>query len=117
MLFFDPKGLNTNYGYNGFGELTSLQSPDTGTTTYEYDTVGNRTKQTDARNKVTNTAYDALNRPTAVSYQNQVAESPSPLKSSYCSTCGDSRPRPHLQHRQNLHRVFAMFAAHVRLRA
>lgn len=35
----------------------------------------------------------------------------------FCSLCGDSRPRPHLQHRQNRHRVFAMRAAHVRLRA
>ncbi|TXI47602.1 MAG: RHS repeat protein, partial [Lysobacter sp.] len=69
----DPKGLNTNYAYNGFGELTTLQSPDTGTTTYEYDSAGNRTKQTDARNKITNYAYDALNRPTAVSYPEDAA--------------------------------------------
>ncbi|TXI48173.1 MAG: RHS repeat protein [Lysobacter sp.] len=69
----DPKGLNTNYTYNGFSELKTLQSPDTGSTAYEYDAAGNRTKQTDARGKVTNYGYDALNRLTTVTYPTAAA--------------------------------------------
>ncbi len=69
----DPKLLNTNYVYNGFSELTSLQSPDTGTTAYLYDIAGNRTRQTDARGKVTNYGYDALNRLTTVTYPTAAA--------------------------------------------
>jgi YD repeat-containing protein len=29
----DPLGLTTTYNYNGIGDLTSIVSPDTGTTT------------------------------------------------------------------------------------
>jgi RHS repeat-associated protein len=64
----DPKLLNTTYGYNGLSDLTSLQSPDTGTTVYTYDNAGNRKSQTDARGKLTNFAYDALNRLTGITY-------------------------------------------------
>ncbi|MCF7222494.1 RHS repeat-associated core domain-containing protein [Marilutibacter chinensis] len=64
----DPKGLDTVYSYNGFGDLTQLDSPDTGITTYTYDAAGNRTGQTDARGETTTYGYDALNRLTSVSY-------------------------------------------------
>ena len=30
-----------SHPYNGLGDLTKLQSPDTGTTTYTYDSAGN----------------------------------------------------------------------------
>jgi RHS repeat-associated protein len=69
----DPKGLNTNYTYNGFSELKTLTSPDTGTTIYSYDSAGNLASQTNANGKVTNYAYDALNRPTAVTYPQDTA--------------------------------------------
>ncbi|AWV05743.1 RHS repeat-associated core domain-containing protein [Marilutibacter maris] len=64
----DPKGLDTVYSYNGLGDLTQLDSPDTGVTTYQYDAAGNRSSQTDARGETTGYGYDALNRLTSVSY-------------------------------------------------
>ncbi|TXI48654.1 MAG: RHS repeat protein [Lysobacter sp.] len=64
----DPKGLQTLYGYNGFGETITLQSPDTGTTTSAYDSAGNRVSRTDARGKLATMVYDALNRSIAVIY-------------------------------------------------
>lgn len=62
----DPNGLQTNYAYNGFGDLLQLASPDTGITTYAYDSAGNRASQTDARAKAQAYTYDALNRLTKV---------------------------------------------------
>src|SRR5690606_18499624 len=64
----DPKGLETGYTYNAFGDLLQLDSPDTGTTTYTYDSAGNRTGQVDARGQASSYAYDALNRLTGISY-------------------------------------------------
>lgn len=64
----DPKGLNTNYAYNAFGDLLKLKSPDTGTTIYTYDSAGNRVSQTDARGVTTIYGYDALNRLTSIIY-------------------------------------------------
>lgn len=64
----DPKGLDTTYQYNGFGDLTQLASPDTGTTVYTYDSAGNRKTQTDARGIVSTYSYDALNRLTGIAY-------------------------------------------------
>jgi len=61
----DPKGLTTNYSYNGFDDLTQLSSPDTGTASYGYDAAGNRTSQLDARGKKTGYGYDALSRLTS----------------------------------------------------
>ena len=62
----DPKGLTTSYGYNGLGDLVTLASPDTGTTTYTYDAAGNRASQTDARGVQIGYNYDALNRLTKI---------------------------------------------------
>lgn len=45
----DPKGLHTTYTYNGFGDQTTLVSPDTGTTVFTVDAAGNRKTRTDAR--------------------------------------------------------------------
>jgi RHS repeat-associated protein len=61
----DAKNLTTTYGYNGFGELTSLNSPDTGATNYTVDGAGNTQTKTDARSIATTYTYDALNRLTA----------------------------------------------------
>ncbi|MDT0906788.1 hypothetical protein RNS28_12860, partial [Staphylococcus pseudintermedius] len=38
----DPKNLNTDYGYNGFGDQVRLSSPDTGVSTFTYDSAGAR---------------------------------------------------------------------------
>ena len=62
----DPNGLHTDYNYNGLGDLLQLQSPDTGSTQYGYDSAGNRSSQTDARGKTQTYSYDALNRLTQI---------------------------------------------------
>lgn len=64
----DPDGLNTIYGYDGLGNSTSLQSPDTGTTSRSFDAAGNLTQSIDARGVVVQYAYDALDRRTKVIY-------------------------------------------------
>lgn len=69
----DPNALDTVYKYNGFGDLTRLESHDTGITTYEYDGAGNRTQQFNANSKTTNYLYDALNRITAIQYPQETS--------------------------------------------
>ncbi|WP_408952868.1 RHS repeat-associated core domain-containing protein [Lysobacter sp. Hz 25] len=64
----DPKGLKTAYGYNGFGDKVRLSSPDTGVSTFLYDSAGNLKGDTDARGVERTYSYDALNRLVAVSY-------------------------------------------------
>lgn len=64
----DPKGLHTTYAYNGFGDQTTLVSPDTGTTVFTLDAAGNRTTRTDARGVTATYHYDALNRLTGIAY-------------------------------------------------
>ena len=64
----DPKGLDTIYTYNGFDDLVQLESPDTGIATSDYDTAGNRTSATDARQVTVATQYDVLNRPISLDY-------------------------------------------------
>lgn len=64
----DPKGLKTEYFYNGFSDQIELRSPDTGTTTYEFDSAGNRSAQVDARSVRTEYDYDLLNRLTTIRY-------------------------------------------------
>ncbi|SFF06000.1 RHS repeat-associated core domain-containing protein [Dyella marensis] len=65
----DPDGLNTTYDYDGLGNATAVHSPDTGTSSFVYDAAGNRIQATDARNVVSHSTYDALNRLTATTYQ------------------------------------------------
>ena len=64
----DPSGLNTDYAYNGFGDLLSLNSPDTGVTNATYDTAGNLKTRTDARGVTATYSYDVLNRVVGVAY-------------------------------------------------
>jgi RHS repeat-associated protein len=64
----DPKGLQTVYAYNGFGDRVQLISPDTGTTTATFDAAGNRKTGTDARGITATYTHDALNRLTAITY-------------------------------------------------
>ena len=64
----DPDGLNTTYDYDGLGNATAVHSPDTGTSSFVYDAAGNRIQATDARNVVSHSTYDALNRLTATTY-------------------------------------------------
>ena len=64
----DPKNLATTYGYNGFGELVSQTSPDTGAVSFTRDSAGNMLTKTDARGVTSNYSYDALNRVSTISY-------------------------------------------------
>jgi RHS repeat-associated protein len=61
----DPKGLRTEYAYNGFGEVVQQSSPDTLVSTYSYDIDGNRTSMTDARGILSTFTYDGLRRLTS----------------------------------------------------
>ncbi len=64
----DPKGLQTSYVYNGFGERSVLSSPDTGTTDYTYDSAGNMLTERDARGIAVSYRYDALSRLISTAY-------------------------------------------------
>lgn len=64
----DPRALITQYGRTGLGGLTSLNSPDTGTTLYALDAAGNVRTRADARGVVAQRSYDALNRLTSIVY-------------------------------------------------
>jgi RHS repeat-associated protein len=68
----DPNSLVTSYTYDGLGDLTHLQSPDTGLSGGSagdvFDAAGNLTQHTDARGVVTQYTYDALNRLTGKVY-------------------------------------------------
>lgn len=64
----DPSGLPTIYAYNGFGDILSLQSPDTDTTHSTYDEAGNLKTRTDGRGITATFGYDVLNRLTTVAY-------------------------------------------------
>ena len=64
----DAKGLLTRYSYNGFDELTQLESPDTGITSFTYDDAGNMKTVIDARGVTATYVYDALNRLISISY-------------------------------------------------
>lgn len=68
----DPNSLVTSYTYDGLGNLTHLQSPDTGLSGGSagdvFDAAGNLTQHTDARGVVTQYTYDALNRLTGKIY-------------------------------------------------
>src|SRR5205814_780318 len=61
--------------YDSLKRLTSAINPESGTVGYQYDNNGNLTQKTDPRmtgglNWITTIVYDALNRPTSKSYQN-----------------------------------------------
>lgn len=64
----DPGSLNTLYTFDGLGNRTSLQSPDTGTSNDTFDVAGNRLTHKDAKGVVGTFAYDALNRRISLTY-------------------------------------------------
>ncbi|SRR5713226_1725089 len=98
QVYEDPNGLNylTSYSYDTLDNLitvnqgsqtrsfvydsvkrlTSATNPESGTLGYQYDNNGNLLSKTDARSIITNLAYDALNRVTSRSYQNDPNNTP-----------------------------------------
>ena len=54
------------------GRVYQTISPDTGTTTYQYDPAGNLTSKTDAKGVTISYVYDALNRLTKIDYPTNV---------------------------------------------
>ena len=67
----DPMGLTTTYQVNGFGEVGSLASPDTGNTAYAYDPASNLKSKVDARGLLASYSYDELNRITGIAYSDE----------------------------------------------
>jgi len=70
----DPKGLKTTYARDGFGQVLTQTSPDTGITAFTYDAAGNVLTRTDARGVSANYSYDALGRATAVTFSDPAAD-------------------------------------------
>jgi RHS repeat-associated protein len=54
--------------YDALGRKTDMRDKDAGTWHYEYNALGNITKQTDARGVITQTYYDSLGRKTSQSF-------------------------------------------------
>ncbi|MDM5178737.1 type IV secretion protein Rhs, partial [Massilia sp. DJPM01] len=62
----DPRRLQTRYVVNGLGQQTALISPDTGTTTTQFDGAGNVIASLDAAGRKIAYRYDAAGRVTAI---------------------------------------------------
>lgn len=64
----DPRTLSTTYTVDGLGNQTVIKSPDTGTTTKTYDAAGNLRTTLDAKSHKTTYDYDELNRVKTITY-------------------------------------------------
>ncbi|WP_166888591.1 RHS repeat-associated core domain-containing protein [Massilia sp. CCM 8734] len=62
----DPRRLQTRYVFNGLGQQTALISPDTGTTSTQFDGAGNAISSLDAAGRKTAYRYDAAGRVTGI---------------------------------------------------
>jgi YD repeat-containing protein len=71
-----PNGSSTQFTVNGLGDVTQEISPDRGTLTYTYDGAGNLTRRTDGLGRVADYTWDALNRPTSITYRPSVGATP-----------------------------------------
>ena len=63
--YTDPRGIDTGFVYNGFGDVIEETSADRGTMIYSYDSRGLVTAMTDARGIVSTYEYDDGGRITA----------------------------------------------------
>ena len=55
-------GTGSQFTHDGGGNLTAVTAPDTSTTTFGYDPQHRLVKKTDARNQITQYAYDFTGR-------------------------------------------------------
>ncbi|MDB5917784.1 MAG: hypothetical protein JWR40_2018 [Massilia sp.] len=62
----DPRKLSTRYTVDGFGQRTAVISPDTGTTTSQFDGAGNPDFSMDASGRKTTYRFDAAHRITRI---------------------------------------------------
>jgi YD repeat-containing protein len=62
----DPRNHTTSYVVDGFGQLWTQTSPDTGVTKFAYDATGLRTSMTRADLAATTFGYDDLGRLTTI---------------------------------------------------
>jgi RHS repeat-associated protein len=62
----DPRKLTTRYSVDGFDQQTSIVSPDTGTTTINFDGAGNPDFSTDAAARKRTYRFDAARRLTQI---------------------------------------------------
>jgi YD repeat-containing protein len=70
-------GQTRSFSYDSLKRLTSATNPESGTVNYtSYDGNGNLLSKTDARGMTTNYVYDALNRLTNKTYQNDSSSTP-----------------------------------------
>lgn len=71
----DPFAHTTGYGYDAWGDLTSVTDPDGNTTSYSYDGDQNLLSVTDPDNATRSYAYDADNQLTSTTLPDGTAES------------------------------------------
>lgn len=64
----DPKGFATYNTIDGLGNLSQLDSPDTGAGTYSHDQAGNLVSKTDAGGIAASYRYDVANRLTQIQH-------------------------------------------------
>ncbi|MCP4541187.1 MAG: RHS repeat-associated core domain-containing protein, partial [Chloroflexi bacterium] len=88
--FTDPMGHRHTQTLDLLGRTVAVDSPNTGTTTYKHDAMGNVLESTDARGETVVSVYDGMNRLVA----NYNAASPTDTRSEWtfdqaedCSSC------------------------------
>jgi RHS repeat-associated protein len=64
----DARSLSTTYVFNGFNEVTSSTSPDSGVVSFTYNQAGLVATRTDARGAVATSYYDGIGRLYSTSY-------------------------------------------------
>lgn len=92
----DVQGQPTFIDYDSFGRKNSMNDPDMGSWSYEYDPLGNLHIQTDARNCIITVEYDDLNRPISKTYSGPGSCDSTPdVTYTYDSTAGGNKGLGH----------------------
>jgi RHS repeat-associated protein len=69
QLATSTQGSQTRvFSFDGMGRLTSQSLPESGTTSFQYNTYNQISQRTDARGVITTYSYDTMNRPYQISY-------------------------------------------------